>query len=371
MDKVDCVVIGAGVVGLAIARALAARGREVLILEAESAFGTHTSARNSEVIHAGLSYPPGSLKAKLCVQGKERLYAYCAERGVAHQRIGKYIIASEESDMGALAKYVQLAEAAGVRDLRSVGVAELHEQEPSVVAIAGLYSPSTGIVDSHALMLSLLGDAERDGANLAVNSPVISGEVRQDGIALRIGGAEPTELLCRTVINAAGLYAHRVAGGIAGLAAEHVPEVRYAIGHYYTLSGRSPFRHLVYPVSRQAGLRVHVTLDLAGQCRFGPDLRWLDDVDYEFQHDYEPEFYRAIRRYYPDLRDGTLTPGYTGIRPRLDMPERPLHALPLDFRIDGPQTHGVNGLVNLFGIESPGLTSSLAIGEYVAEGLSA
>lgn len=365
VEYVDCVVIGAGVVGLAVARELALAGREVIVLEAEAAFGTHTSARNSEVIHAGLSYPQGSLKARLCVEGRKRLYEYCAERGVAHRRIGKLIVATEDKDRAGLDKYRTLGEAAGVEDLRLVGRDELAEMEPEVQAVAGLYSPLTGIVDSHGLMLSLLGDAENAGASLVLRSPVKAGRITEDGLLLEVGGEEPMSLHCSLVINAAGLYAHKVAACIEGLSADFIPQVHYAVGQYFTLSGPTPFRHLVYPVSRESSERVHVTLDLAGQCKFGPDLRWIDSVDYSFEPSREAAFYQGIRRYYPGLADGALVPGYTGIRPRLDRPGAPLHGAPPDFRIEGAPTHGCPGLVNLFGIESPGLTSCLAIGAYV------
>ncbi|MDB5732262.1 MAG: FAD-dependent oxidoreductase [Variovorax sp.] len=368
MDTVDCVVIGAGVVGLAIARALALAGREVVVLEAEDAFGTQTSARNSEVIHAGLSYPAGSLKARLCVAGKEALYDYCAQRGVGHRRIGKLIVAADEGDLAGLDHYIAHGRAAGVNDLQLLSRAELAEREPAVCGVAAVFSPSTGIIDSHALMLAYLGDAQNAGATLIVESPVLGGQVTADGIVLRVGGKEPSEVLCRTVINAAGLHAHAVAAAIAGIPRQRIPPVHYAIGRYYTMTGRSPFQHLVYPVSREATLRVHVTLDLAGQCKFGPDLRWIDTVDYRF--DDTPEvaaaFYAGIRRYYPELRDGALQPGYTGIRPRLAGPDDPLHSGAADFMIQDAQAHGAPGLVHLFGIESPGLTASLAIGAHVA-----
>jgi len=365
VEYVDCVVIGAGVVGLAVARELALAGREVIVLEAEAAFGTHTSARNSEVIHAGLSYPQGTLKARLSVEGRKRLYEYCAARGVAHRRIGKLIVATEEKDRAGLEKYRTLGYAAGVDDLRLVERSELAEMEPEVQAVAGLYSPSTGIVDSHGLMLALLGDAENAGASLVLRSPVSGGRVTQDGIVLEVGGDEPMSLHCALVVNSAGLYAHKVAATIKGLPARHIPAVHYAVGQYFTLSGPAPFRHLVYPVSRESSERVHVTLDLGGQCKFGPDLRWIDSVDYRFDPSREAAFYQGIRRYYPGLADGALVPGYTGIRPRLDHPGAALHGAPPDFRIEGSETHGCPGLVNLFGIESPGLTSCLAIGAYV------
>ena len=367
MHHFDCAVIGAGVVGLAIARELALAGREVVILEAEQTFGTQTSARNSEVIHAGISYPATSLKARLCVQGKNALYQYCAERGIGHARVGKLIVATETGDLAGLQGYVKRARDAGVGDLRMIDQHELADLEPEVLASGAVLSPSTGIVDSHGLMLALLGDAENAGAMLIANSPVLGGEITSDGIVLRLGGAQQTEIQCAHVVNSAGLYAARVAASLKPLDKRHVPRIHYARGRYYTMSGASPFRHLVYPVTREATMRVHVTLDLAGQCRFGPDLEWIDEVDYHFGDEREALFYAGIRRYYPNLRDGTLQPGYTGIRPRLAGPDAPLHSGAEDFRIEDASHHGAQGLVNLFGIESPGLTSALALGAYVRD----
>ena len=360
-EHVDCVVIGAGVVGLAIARELALAGREVIVLEAAEGIGTHTSSRNSEVIHAGLYYPKGSLKARLCVEGKHKLYAYCAERGVPHQRIGKLVVATGESEIPAVRSYVVKAQANGVTDLQWLSENQLRELEPEVRCVAGFLSPSTGVIDSHALMLALQGDAENHGANVVFHSPVESGEARTDGIVLDVGGAEPLTLLCSTVVNCAGLFAQDVARAIRELPPESVPPQHFAKAHYYTLSGRSPFHRLVYPVATSAFLGVHVTLDLGGQARFGPDVCWIDAVDYSFDHSREPLFYEAIRRYYPGLKDGALQPGYTGIRPKISGPTEPA----ADFMIQGPKEHGVPGLVNLYGIESPGLTASMAIGEYV------
>lgn len=370
MERIECAVIGAGVVGLAVARALAASGREVVILEAEPAFGTQTSARNSEVIHAGITYAPGSLKGRLCVAGKEALYAYCAERGIGHRRLGKLIVAVEEADLPDLDKYVTLGAAQGVHDLQRLSGAQARELEPEVACVGALLSPSTGIVDSHGLMLSYLGDAERHGATLAVQSPVSSARATADGIVLRIGGAQPSELLCRTVVNAAGLGAQRVAAAIDGMPAAHIPPLYHAIGHYFTLARRAPFQRLVYPTARDGALRAHVTLDLGGQCKFGPDLDWRDGVDYRFDSGREAVFYDAVRRYYPGLRDGDLQPGYTGIRPRLAGPGSSLHNTAADFVIQDQHVHGVRGLVNLFGIESPGLTASLAIGSHVQQMLA-
>ena len=361
METVDAVVVGAGVVGLAVARQWALAGREVLILEAEARFGTQTSARNSEVIHAGLYYPTGSLKARLCVRGKELLYRYCAERGVVHRRIGKLLIAADEGELPALAGYAQRAAANGV-PLQPLTAAGIRRLEPAVRAVAGLYSKSTGILDSHGLMLALLGDAERAGATLVTHTPVIAGRIESDGIVLCTGGDMPFELRCRRLVNAAGLYARELARHIAGFPAERIPPTFYAKGHYFTLSGRAPFQHLVYPMPDPAGLGIHVTLDLGGQCKFGPDVSgWPATPDYAFESGLEDKFYRAIRRYYPDLPDGALQPGYTGIRPKVTGPTEAAG----DFILHGPAAHGVAGLVNLFGIESPGLTASLAIAEQV------
>ncbi|MEO8037455.1 MAG: NAD(P)/FAD-dependent oxidoreductase [Betaproteobacteria bacterium] len=365
-ERIDCAVIGAGVVGLAIARELALAGREVIVLETEAGIGEHTSSRNSEVIHAGLYYPKGSLKARFCFAGKQLLYDYCAERGIAHQRIGKIIVATEEAEIPAVRSYVEKANANGVADLRWMSTAELHELEPEVRCVAGFLSPSTGIIDSHALMLAYQGDAENHGASVVFHSPVDSGRVTDDGIEIAIGGTEPMRLLCRTVINSAGLFAPDVARSIGGLPPDHVPAQFFAKAHYYALTGRSPFRRLIYPVATHAHLGVHVTLDLGGQARFGPDVEWVKGVDYAFDHAREPLFYEAIRRYYPALKDGALAPGYTGIRPKISGPGEPA----ADFRIDGPGDHGIPGLVNLFGIESPGLTASIAIARFVAEMLA-
>ncbi|MDP9909473.1 L-2-hydroxyglutarate oxidase LhgO [Variovorax boronicumulans] len=367
MDRIDCVVIGAGVVGLAIARSLALAGREVVILEAEQAIGTHTSARNSEVIHAGISYAPGSLKGRLCVAGKVALYAYCAERGIGHQRIGKLIVAVQDSELPELDKYVALGAAHGVTDLRILDAAEARDMEPEVACVGALHSPSTGIVDSHALMLSYLGDAECAGASLALQSRVLAARPTPDGLVVEVGDAEATSVLCNTVVNAAGLGAQEVASRIDGMPAGLVPPLYYAIGHYFSLARKSPFRHLVYPTGREGALRAHVTLDLGGQCKFGPDLSWRDGIDYSFDASREAAFYQSVRRYYPALEDGELQPGYTGIRPRLAGPGSSMHNTATDFVIQTPHAHGIAGLVNLFGIESPGLTASLALGEHVAD----
>jgi L-2-hydroxyglutarate oxidase LhgO len=366
-ERVDCVVVGAGVVGLAVARALAAAGREVLVLEAEDAIGTHASSRNSEVVHAGLYYPAGSLKARLCVHGRELLYAYCDSHGVPHRRIGKIVVATDASELAAVQSHMTQAHANGVRDLEWLSGDEIGRMEPAVRCIAGFHSPSTGIVDSHALMLALQGDAERARATLVLRAPVESGDVHHGRVRLHVGGRERITLDADTVINAAGLFAPDVARSIAGFPRARIPPRHFAKAHYFTLSGRSPFSRLVYPVASATFLGVHVTLDLAGQARFGPDIEWVDSVDYSFDESRAPLFYDAVRRYFPDLRDGALQPGYTGVRAKISSPGDPA----ADFLIEGPREHGIGGLVNLFGIESPGLTSSLAIGAYVADILRA
>jgi L-2-hydroxyglutarate oxidase LhgO len=364
-ESVDCVVIGAGVIGLAVARELAARGRDVVVLEAAAAIGTHTSSRNSEVIHAGLYYPTGSLKARLCVEGRARLYAYCAERGIAHRRIGKLVVATTPDEIAAVESYAAQGAANGVEDLAWLSRDAIRTLEPAVAAVAGFLSPSTGIVDSHALMLALQGDAERDGAVVALNARVVGGTAADGDLRLDVDGPEPLTLRCATIVNAAGLWAPHVARSLDGFPRDRVPTPFFAKAHYFALAGRSPFQHLVYPVATSAYLGVHVTLDLAGQARFGPDLEWVDGVDYRFDEGRAGAFYAAVRRYYPALRDGALVPGYTGVRPKIAGPGAPA----ADFVVQGPAAHGIPGLVNLFGIESPGLTSCLALADEVARAL--
>jgi len=367
VDRIDCAVIGAGVVGLAVARALALAGHEVVILESENAIGTGTSSRNSEVIHAGIYYPHGSLKAQFCVRGKSLLYDFCASHGVPHRRAGKLIVATTEGEVDNLMTLKGKASANGV-DLEFLEGHRARALEPNLNAVAALFSPTTGLIDSHALMLAYLGDAEANGAALALNAPVIGGAVTDDGIVLDIGGPEPTTLLCNTVVNSAGLYAQKVASSIKGIPANHIPPTRYAKGTYFTLAGRSPFTHLVYPCPEEGGLGVHLTLDLAGQARFGPDVEWIDEIDYRVDPRRGDKFYAAIRTYWPALADNALSPGYTGIRPKLGGPGTP-GANP-DFTISGPAEHGIEGLINLFAIESPGLTASLAIAEHVLSKVS-
>jgi L-2-hydroxyglutarate oxidase LhgO len=360
VETVDCVVVGAGVVGLAVARALALSGREVLVLEACNAIGTQTSARNSEVIHSGLYYPPGSLKATLCVRGNAMLYAYCAERGIAYSRCGKFIVATAQDQSAQLQTLQDRAIANGVDDLVWLDAAQAQAAEPALHCLAALHSPSTGIVDSHGLMLSLLGDIEHLGGMLALNSPLALAKYEHD--AIELVAVDGTRLQAKTVVNAAGLQAPALAKRFSGLDPSFVPEAYFAKGNYFTLAGRSPFAHLIYPVPEAAGLGVHLTLDLGGQARFGPDVEWVDDPnDTEVQAARGDAFYAEVRKYWPALPDGALLPAYAGIRPKISGPNE----VARDFCIQGPKHHGVHGLVNLFGIESPGLTSSLAIGDLV------
>jgi L-2-hydroxyglutarate oxidase LhgO len=366
MDQVDCVVIGAGVVGLAVARALALQGREVMVLEAADAIGTGTSSRNSEVIHAGIYYPQDSLKARLCVEGKGLLYDYCAERGIGHKRCGKLIVATSEAQLAQLQAIREKAAANGVNDLVLLTREEARAMEPQLECVAALHSPSTGIVDSHGFMLSLQGDLENAGGLVVLNSPLAHAECAQ--AAINLIAEDGTELQARTVINAAGLQAQHLASRFAGFPAQHVPPSYYAKGNYFTLPGRSPFNCLIYPVPEAAGLGVHLTIDLGGQAKFGPDVQWVDSPDDLVVDPARGDaFYAEVRRYWPALADGALMPGYSGIRPKIQAP----HEAAKDFLIQGPRDHGVAGLVNLFGIESPGLTSSLAIGAYVSQMLQA
>jgi L-2-hydroxyglutarate oxidase LhgO len=354
-------VIGAGVVGLAVARQLARSGREVFIIEKERFVGLHTSSRNSEVIHAGIHYPAGSLKARLCVQGRDALYAYCTERKIPHSQLGKLVVATCEEEVPGLDHARSAAAANGV-ELAWLDAAAVRELEPEVSAVRGLWSPLTGIVDSHAFMATLRDDAERAGAIVVLGTPVLSGRVSERSVELSLGGDEPARVRFELVINCAGLWAPEVARRIEGFPPTSIPPQRYAKAHYFVLSGRAPFRHLVYPVPVPGGLGTHVTLDLAGRARFGPDVEWVDSVDYRFDETREAGFYRSVRRYWPGLPDGALQPGYTGIRPKVSGPGEPS----ADFLIHGPPMHGVEGLIHLYGIESPGLTASLAIAEHVA-----
>ena len=371
METVDAVVIGAGVVGLAVGRALALRGLETVVLEQANMIGTGTSSRNSEVIHAGIYYPTGSLKARLCVQGRARLYAYCESHGIEHRRCGKLLVATTDAQRARLAQIQALAALNGVSDLQLLNADQVHALEPEVQAVAALLSPSTGIIDSHGLMLALQGDIERAGGVLALLAPVDAIDCRGPVPILSVGGEAPMALAARRVVNAAGLWAPRLAASTQGLAAQHVPQPHYAKGSYFSLAARAPFSHLIYPIPQDAGLGVHLTLDLAGQARFGPDVEWIDpatpaDIDYRVDASRASAFEADIRRYWPGLPHNALQPAYSGVRPKLQGPGEPAH----DFVLQGPADHGVAGLLNLFGIESPGLTSSLAIADEVLSRLS-
>jgi L-2-hydroxyglutarate oxidase LhgO len=361
MENVDCVVVGAGVVGLAVARALALAGREVIVLEAAEAIGTETSSRNSEVIHAGIYYPKGSLMARACVEGRRKLYAYCREHDVPHRNCGKLIVATNAQEDDMLASIQGRAEANGVEGMRVLTAAEARALEPNLQCTSALFSPATGIIDSHTYMLALQGDAEAHGAMIAFHSPMLGGRVTAAGIEVDVGGAEPMQLRTRLLVNSAGLHAPGLARKIAGMPSDRVPAAYYAKGNYFTLSGRSPFSRLIYPVPVPGGLGVHITIDMGGQAKFGPDVEWIPSIDYSVDPHRADKFYAAVRKYWPALKDGALQPGYAGIRPKIV----PQGAPAQDFTITGPADHGVPGLIHLFGIESPGLTASLALGEHV------
>ena len=365
-SSVECIVIGAGVVGLAVARALAMSGREVLVVEKAPLIGSETSSRNSEVIHAGIYYPAGSLKARLCLAGRRALYDYCAARGIPFRKTGKLIVATDEAELATLAAIRDKAMANGVDDLVFLTAAEVRALEPALRVAGALLSPSTGIIDSHALMLALQGEAEAYGATIALKAPVLGVDVTAGGFRLSIGGAEPMELDTRMLVNAAGLGAPALARRMRAVPPGTIPRDYLCKGSYFTLAAKSPFSRLIYPVPEAAGLGVHLTLDLGGSMRFGPDVEWVDQIDYRVDPNRALKFYAAIRRYWPDLEDGALQPAYSGIRPKISGPGEAA----ADFMIAGPQSHGVAGLVNLFGIESPGLTASLAIGAAVAAHLA-
>ena len=363
LDRVDTIIAGAGVVGLAIARALSLAGREVYVLEAERSFGMGTSSRNSEVIHAGIYYTPESLKASLCVDGRDRLYRYCEEHGVSHRRVGKLIVATERGQQERLEALAANAVKCGVNDLSFLEKHEACALEPDLRCESALLSPSTGVIDSHGFMLALLGEAQTHGAQFVFNTKVEGGEVTGEGIKIqaRDSDGEQFAILSDVFINAAGLAAPQLAGAISGVPSEAIPKAYFARGRYFSLNGRSPFSRLIYPVPVPGGLGVHLTLDLAGAARFGPDVEWIDEVDYRVDPCAAEGFYSEIRRYWPRLPDASLAPAYAGIRPKISGPGEAAE----DFRIDGPERHGVLGLVNLFGIESPGLTASLSIAEEV------
>ncbi len=363
MDKVECVVIGAGVIGLAVARRLAQAGREVIILEAAEGIGTVTSSRNSEVIHAGIYYPAGSLMARMCVSGKRALYEYCGDHGIPHRNCGKLIVATTPKETLRLQSIRAHAEANGVFDLQTLSGEAARALEPALNCDAALLSPSTGIIDSHAFMLALRGDAEDGGAVCAFHTPLLRAKALAGRIELDAGGIAPITLECRILVNAAGLGASAVARSIDGMPIDLIPQAYLAKGNYFSCSAPAPFSRLIYPVPEPGGLGVHLTLDMAGQARFGPDVEWVDAIDYAVDPARAERFYPAIRRYWPALPDGALMPSYSGIRPKIVPPAVAVQ----DFLIQGPPHHGVDGLINLFGIESPGLTSSLAIADYVGE----
>jgi len=360
---VETIVVGAGVVGLAIAAKLSADGQEVLILEQKHVFGSETSARHSEVIHAGIYYKKNSQKAKFCTRGKALLYDYCTKHDIPHKRLGKLIVATSDAQLGTLDSIKTRAQNNGVGDLKYLNAAAIKKLEPAITATAGLLSPSTGIVDSHAFMLSLLGKAESYGAMIAYKSTVTSLLPTQSGFTVSITGEQHLDLTCKHVINASGHGASALAKLTSGLAAELVPTARYAKGNYFRLQGKTPVSRLIYPVPEPGGLGVHITIDMAGQSRFGPDVQWQDSLDYRVDPSRSEHFYDAIRRYWPALEDDALMPDYAGVRPKIEFGDS-LHD---DFVIQSHGTHRIKGLINLFGIESPGLTSSLAIAEQVAQ----
>ncbi len=363
MERVDCVVVGAGVIGLAIARRLAQAGREVIVLEAAESIGTVTSSRNSEVIHAGIYYKAGSVMARMCVSGKRALYQYCSDHGIPYRNCGKLIVATTPQESEKLHAIRAHAAANGVDDLQTLSGKAARELEPALRCEAALLSPSTGIIDSHAYMLALRGDAEDAGAAFAFHTPLVGAKAQEDCIQIDAGGNTPTSLRCRALVNAAGLEAPAVARSIDGMPIDLIPPAYLAKGNYFSCSARAPFSRLIYPVPEPGGLGVHLTLDLAGQARFGPDVEWVDRIEYDVNPARAERFYPAIRRYWPALPDGALMPSYSGIRPKIVPPAVAVQ----DFVIQGPRNHGLPGLINLFGIESPGLTSSLAIADYVCE----
>jgi len=363
MERTDCVIVGAGVIGLAIARRLAQAGREVIVLEAAEGIGTVTSSRNSEVIHAGIYYKAGSLMARMCVAGKHALYRYCSAHGIPHKNCGKLIVSTNAKETEKLASIKAHAEANGVDDMRVLTGSEARRLEAALTCDAALLSPSTGIIDSHAYMLALRGDAEAAGAAFAFHTPLLRARTSAGRIEIEAGGESPMTLACDLLINAAGLGAPAVARSIEGVPIELIPCAYLAKGNYFSCSTRAPFSRLIYPVPEPGGLGVHLTLDMAGQARFGPDVEWVDHVDYAVDPARAERFYPAIRKYWPTLPDGALMPSYSGIRPKIVPPA----VATQDFLIQGPRDHGVSGLINLFGIESPGLTSSLAIADHVGE----
>ena len=364
MDKVDCAVVGAGVVGLAVARALALAGREVIVLEAHNCIGSEISSRNSEVIHAGIYYPKASLKARFCVDGRNHLYHYCKEHNVPFKRCGKYIIATSEQQQHDLQAILEKARTNGVDDIVPLDGAEMLSREPEVRCLSALWSPSTGIIDSHAYMLAMQADLEDAGGVVVFDSNVTGGKKTNDMVEIMVrNGDECIRLLANTVVNCAGLHGDKLARAFDGIDTKALPVYSYAKGNYFSCSGDSPFNSLIYPVPNEYGLGVHVTLDMTGNIRFGPDVEWVDKINYEVDPKRGAPFYEAIRSYWPEIENRTLYPAYSGIRPKINGKGSPA----ADFCIQGKDQHGIPGLINLFGIESPGLTSSLALADYVCE----
>lgn len=360
-DVIDVLVVGAGVVGLAVARRMALAGQQVMIVERAAAFGMETSSRNSEVIHAGIYYAPGSLKAELCIEGKEMLYDFCDSRGVAYRRCGKLVVATSAAQRADLERIRDNAERSGMTELVWLDGARVHEMEPDILCNVALFSPSTGIIDSHGYMLALLGEAETHGAMLVCNTEIVGIDRVADGWAVRIAGEADPVVSARTVINCAGLGANALARHIEGLDPVRVPQLRYAKGCYFTYGAKTNFRHLIYPVPEPGGLGTHLTLDLGGQARFGPDVEWVDEINYDVPESRRDKFAVAVGQFWPNVDSSQLQPAYAGIRPKLSGPGEPN----ADFVLSGPADHGLEGIINLFGIESPGLTSSLALAERV------
>ncbi|MBF0277023.1 MAG: NAD(P)/FAD-dependent oxidoreductase [SAR324 cluster bacterium] len=363
MDTVDITIIGAGVIGLAIAQKLAGTEKDLLILEQHRSFGTETSSRHSEVIHAGIYYPKDSLKAKFCVAGKIAMYDYCRRNRIPFKQLGKLIVATKSEEEPILEEILGKARTNGVFDLQWMSRQELQRLEPELQATQALFSPSTGIIDSHSFMRSLLANAESKGANLVCLTPVERIEPVKEGFEVHVGGENPFHFHTRILINAGGLYAQDISRKISGLNPHSIPPIYFCKGNYFAISGKSPFSHLIYPVPEPnvAGLGVHSTIDLAGQVRFGPDVQYIDTIDYDVSLKNLPQFYHSIRRYFPGLPDASLRPDYSGIRPKLQGPGDPV----ADFIIQDASIHQLPGLIQLYGIESPGFTSSLAIADHV------
>tara|TARA_R110002096_G_scaffold22692_3_gene72915 strand:+ start:1096 stop:2217 length:1122 start_codon:yes stop_codon:yes gene_type:complete len=364
MDKVECIVLGAGVVGLAVARALALRGHNPIILDAGPIIGSQTSSRNSEVVHAGIYYPEDSLKARACVEGKARLYQLCEERGVSYRRCGKLIVATHPDQEAGLADLKRKAAANGVDDLIELTGREAMAMEPQLTCSAALLSPSSGIVDSHGFMLALQGEAETHGAMTLLNTTVKNAQADDDGVVLTLDDGE--QVRTAMLVNALGLNACRFAHDMGPPFSATAPTPYFAKGSYFALNAKAPFSRLVYPMPEPGGLGVHITIDLNGRARFGPDVQWIDRLDYDVDPGRADVFYDRVRAYWPGLPDGSLVPDYAGIRPKITGPGEAA----ADFRIDGPQVHGVPGVVHMFGIESPGLTASMALADIVADQIS-